>query len=155
MDVLNGGIGADTLIGNGGDRLRGWTGNDSLRSVGEFGARLDGEAGNDTLIGGAEQSADTLLGGDGRDLLIGFRGVGDEMTGGRGADTFQGGVDGELHRVTDFVRGVDVLDLIGFTGTQAMAQTVTPAGLMVLVGDLGGFLLLGVTAPLTPGVDIL
>lgn len=100
-DVLSGGAGNDTLIGDGGiDVLRGGSGNDSLVG-GAGGDRLSGNSGNDTLIGddgtagsGANQN-DSLHGGTGDDIL----------TGGEGFDRFfyfQG--DGN-DTITDFNTG--------------------------------------------------
>ena len=57
---------------------------------------------NDSLAGGA--SNDTLDGGAGDDTL----------TGGAGSDTFQFGPDGGNDTITDFVAGVDVIDLTAF-----------------------------------------
>jgi large repetitive protein len=74
---------------------------------------LTGLDGNDTLTGGG--GADTLLGGTGTDVLIGGAGM-DILTGGSGTDRFtfnavaEGG-PGAGDVITDFVHGVDVIDL--------------------------------------------
>jgi Ca2+-binding RTX toxin-like protein len=60
---------------------------------------IDGGAGNDTLEGGA--GADILMDGTGRDRL----------TGGAEADWFVMARDGAADTITDFERGIDLLDL--------------------------------------------
>ncbi|MDX1297069.1 MAG: peroxidase family protein [Pseudomonas sp.] len=83
-NVIQGGIGNDTLNGRGGnDTLIGGDGNDTL--IGGGGDDLlEGGLGNDTLLGGAGN--DTLEGGAGDDFLNGGGGN-DRMTGGEGNDT--------------------------------------------------------------------
>lgn len=87
-------------------------------------AQLYGRAGNDTLIGYTE--SDRLDGGSGNDVLDGREGR-DRLIGGAGHDTLTGGTDGdtfvfgsareigleqgERDVVTDFVPGLDRLDL--------------------------------------------
>jgi Ca2+-binding RTX toxin-like protein len=72
-----------------------------------------GLAGNDTLNGGA--GADTLIGGAGNDTLIGGSGA-DILTGGLDADRFVfsalgDSAPGTPDLVTDFVPGIDIIDL--------------------------------------------
>ncbi|QWG14867.1 M10 family metallopeptidase C-terminal domain-containing protein [Bradyrhizobium sediminis] len=75
-----------------------------------------GGSGNDSITGNA--IANTLNGGAGNDTLIGGLGV-DMLTGGSGADTFvfvtgdSSAVSGQHDRITDFVSGVDRIDLSG------------------------------------------
>jgi Ca2+-binding RTX toxin-like protein len=96
-NVLNGGGGDDTIWTYGlNNTLDGGVGNDSLWSRGQdFNDTLNGGDGNDTLLGGH-----ILNGGSGNDNL-----AGDIMTGGTGADVFQGEnvFQGNL-TVTDFSR---------------------------------------------------
>jgi Ca2+-binding RTX toxin-like protein len=71
-------LGADTLIGNGGDDvLYGGPGND----------HLDGGAGNDRLFG--DQGSDKLLGGPGNDVIraVDHRNTRDVVRCGAGKDT--------------------------------------------------------------------
>lgn len=83
-DVLNGGSGADNLVGlAGSDILNGGSGNDVL--LGNAGSdRLNGGSGADTLRGGVGD--DVLNGGSGSDLLAGGQGN-DALAGGSGSDT--------------------------------------------------------------------
>jgi len=105
-DNLSGGAGDDTLLGGGGndrlgasgdyeagnDRLEGGSGWDYL--VDQAGSNyLSGGPGNDQIIAtedaaqtGPDTGDDTLIGGDGDDLLMGD--YSDTMTGGDGADRF-------------------------------------------------------------------
>ncbi|WP_292572711.1 VCBS domain-containing protein [Mesorhizobium sp.] len=77
--------------------------------------QIFGLAGNDTLFG--QSGNDTLNGGDGNDKLVGGVGA-DTLTGGAGADTFYYGSDvsdspasAANDTITDFVHGVDKIDL--------------------------------------------
>jgi Ca2+-binding RTX toxin-like protein len=96
-NVLNGGGGDDTIWTYGlNNTLNGGSGNDSLWSRGQdFNDTLNGGDGNDTLLGGH-----FLNGGTGNDKL-----AGDIMTGGDGADVFQGQNEFQAaSTVTDFSR---------------------------------------------------
>lgn len=79
---------------------------------------LDGDSGNDTLLGG--KGADTLAGGTGRDTL----------TGGTEGDVFLFSAIGESavatpDRITDFVRGQDIIDLSAIDADGAAAGNGT------------------------------
>jgi Ca2+-binding RTX toxin-like protein len=66
-DLLNGGVGNDTIFGSfANDTILGGSGHD-LADGGAGDDRIQGQGGNDTLIGGG--GVDILDGGDGRDLL--------------------------------------------------------------------------------------
>ena len=106
-DILTGGAGHDTLMGDDGDdRLIGGAGNDTLN--GAFGSdHIEGGTGNDsvtgcwgddTLLGNAGD--DALLGWDGNDHLMDGTGE-DTLFGGRGDDVLTGSNDGSL----DFLNG--------------------------------------------------
>ena len=130
-----GGSGADLLTGNAGtNRLRGGDGADVL----------SGLAGADALLG--QNGADQLLGGDGDDWLFGGTGK-DVLDGGAGNDRLLGSIDADrltggagddafvfedfedfipvtgsaLDRITDFVRGDDVIDLSGIDANGVLA----------------------------------
>ena len=96
MSTIIGTLGDDHLTGNAGDDT------------------IYGGAGNDALSG--NDGADHLVGGAGDDHLYGGAGA-DFLTGGAGADTFffgpgdSGVVGTERDRITDFVHGVDLIDL--------------------------------------------
>ena len=113
VQVIEGGNGADLVVGNdgddilfggnGGDTLMGLAGNDEL--FGGNGAdNLFGGAGNDLLDGG--NGADLLDGGAGMDLLIG----------GAGRDTFvlhAGGTAADADVIADFGNGPDRIVIDG------------------------------------------
>ena len=145
-DLLRGGGGADTLFGRtGDDRIEGQDGNDVLVDTGprDF---LSGGLGNDTLWGAAGQSASTLAGGEGQDvingagLLLGEAGH-DRLSGHAGRDTLRGG-DGDDSLIGGF--GADRLeggagnDLLTFIATD-FADTVAGGGRAfdTLVGGAG------------------
>lgn len=101
-----------TLTGTANTVGIGNAGNNAI--TGNTGAnKLYGLAGNDTLNG--RGGADSLVGGDGDDTLTGAAGQ-DGLTGGAGADlfVFRVAVDsgpGNFDVITDFLRGVDRIDL--------------------------------------------
>ena len=132
------------------DDLRGAAGDDVL----------DGGGGSDRLTGGA--GADVLWGRMGNDMLYGGAGR-DVLVGGRGVDTLSGGADADrfvffaettvsaraIDRITDFERGVDLIDLrfidaaTQHAGNQAfhlVAQAPAPGqpGAVWLVSDATG-----------------
>ncbi|MDX8499651.1 VCBS domain-containing protein, partial [Mesorhizobium sp. VK4C] len=101
--------------GNSSDSLNGANGGDDVL-YGNGGADIIlGMAGNDTLFG--QSGNDTLNGGDGNDRLVGGVGA-DTLTGGLGSDTFYYGsatsdspASASNDTITDFVHGVDKIDL--------------------------------------------
>jgi Ca2+-binding RTX toxin-like protein len=105
-DVIDGGVGDDTIAGGGGDDdLSGAEGADTIDG-GNGNDLLSGGDGNDTLAGRA--GADTLNGGDGDDILLG--GAGDDtLTGGNGTDLFWFEQSEGWDVVTDFEDGVDYI----------------------------------------------
>ncbi len=138
--VHNIGIATNTII----QTAIAGSGNDSL-IANDYGCTLVGGAGNDTLIGGA--GADRLVAGSGADT----------MTGAAGADTFvfaAGDVtaaSGTHDLITDFVSGVDHIDLSGlgtfsFIGASAFDHTAneldygynSALGVTMLQGDING-----------------
>jgi Ca2+-binding RTX toxin-like protein len=122
-DSINGGAGAETLVGEmGADLIRAGSGDDRIDAgmdadtvsagagndtvLGGMGAdSLQGDAGDDWLDGGFD--ADVLVGGAGADTLVGGFGS-DTLTGGEGADRFVVEVFW-VDTVTDFQPGVDKL----------------------------------------------
>jgi len=100
--VLIGGPGSDRLVGgSGNDRLEAGAGNDFL----------SGGAGNDRLI--TTQGRDTLTGGDGNDTFVLASGQAYRTT-----ETFT--------TITDFGRGLDMLDLSVLLGARVAAKAITP-----------------------------
>jgi Ca2+-binding RTX toxin-like protein len=109
-DVISGGGGNDTLVGNGGAQGL------------SLGDQIDGGAGNDYVVGSGGN--DALDGGTGDDVMVGSSGN-DTLKGGGGNDVLTGGLDGDIFDydalsdggttgdvITDFQPGSgDVLDL--------------------------------------------
>jgi Ca2+-binding RTX toxin-like protein len=134
--------GPQTIAGTEGpDTLTGTSRPDSLSGLG----------GNDVLRGGG--SSDTLLGGDGNDRILG--GYGDDViTLGAGRDVaiFNGSVgnrrtthDG-ADRITDFVSGVDKLDIRSVASAADIAAKVVTGGIEVALATGGKVLLQGLTS---------
>lgn len=140
--------GIENVIDNIGEQ-RAWRdyftgdGQANLLSGGSRADRLDGAGGNDTLVGGG--SGDVLLGGTGSDRLDGggaqLDQTHDTMTGGSGRDVFifhdvadsPSGINFAADDITDFVHGVDKIDLhlidakAGVAGDQAFSFKGTGA----------------------------
>ena len=122
-DLLKGMSGNDTLWGaQGRDDLHGGNGNDILNGEDDD-DKLFGDAGNDVLKGGG--GGDWLKGGDGDDILLGGAGR-DTLYGGTGSDVFvftaaTDSLSGAADMITDFVHGIDKIDLsaLGYTGFTA------------------------------------
>jgi Ca2+-binding RTX toxin-like protein len=90
---------------------------------------LRGMAGNDTVSG--MSGNDTLDGGSGRDILSGGKGN-DRIIGGSGADVFVFNRGDGTDTVTDFVNGLDVLQIAN--GAEKFADiTVLDSGLNVTI----------------------
>jgi Ca2+-binding RTX toxin-like protein len=95
------------------------------------GTTINAGGGNDILLG--NNGADIMNGGDGNDILVGGN-SGDTLAGNGGADTFvfkavsdsQSGA-GHFDTVTDFVSGVDHLDLTAITGATNIQGSVGAA----------------------------
>lgn len=136
-DTLDGGAGGDRLFGrsfddlvtgqDGADQAFGGYGNDTVEG-GKGNDLVEGEAGNDLVTGGNGQDQlsgglgrDTLDGGAGDDLVEGGSGDdqitdgsgADTLFGNAGADTFVFGNDGAADQISDFVDGVDLIDMVG------------------------------------------
>jgi Ca2+-binding RTX toxin-like protein len=114
-DTLIGGSGADLIQGNrGDDSLNGGSGNDTIFGgqgndnidAGTGNNFVQGNLGNDTIVAGASTaSANTLLGGQGNDLITGGLGN-DILSGDLGNDTLSG------HGGNDSLAGVGGNDVI-------------------------------------------
>ena len=134
-DFLQGTVGHDVLIGNGGgdwlvggmaaDRLDGGTGNDALHG-GAQDDTLIGGAGNDDLYGGNDN--DSLSGGLGNDSFLGAWGE-DILFGGDGNDRLGAGSDDD-----QVFGGTGDDSLIGFEGDDLLNDG---AGVDTLNGGTG------------------
>ena len=117
-DEIRGTRGADVIAGLGGDdELRGRRGDDII----------DGGAGDDKVKGDAGD--DVLNGGVGSDIY----------DGGVGADTFVFEADGALDKISDFVSGVDVIDLTAYgfaNGAEVLSYATEQGGDVYF--DFGG-----------------
>ena len=115
-------------------------------------ADISGSASNNSLLGTSSSDVmhgnagnDTLNGGDGNDILFGDVGN-DRLRGGSGNDTLSGGdgadtfvfyrADGH-DEVTDFVRGVDHLEL-HFVSIREVSFTAVDGGVSVRYGGISG-----------------
>ncbi|MFO1069112.1 MAG: calcium-binding protein [Geminicoccaceae bacterium] len=132
--------GDDAMLGGGGnDRVDAGWGSD-FADGGNGNDTVVGERGDDTIAGGAGD--DTVYGGNGDDVILG--GTGDDVQqGGWGDDRFVFLAGDGNDRITQFVRGEDVIDFAGYAGGGSAALTfadltLTPAGtaVVVKVGDL-------------------
>ncbi|MBK5922432.1 hypothetical protein CCR90_01300 [Rhodovulum sulfidophilum] len=106
------------LQGSGGHNLLDFSGT-TLSGI----EHIDGGSGSDTIIGSAGN--DVIIGGRGNDNLSGGAG-GDILTGMAGADIFDFNVashsnGANIDRITDFVRGEDLLDLSGIDANSGLA----------------------------------
>lgn len=129
--------GADTFSGGAADeRADGGAGADALGG-GAGADTLLGGAGNDSLAGGS--GIDSLNGGDGADTLAGGVGA-DVLAGGRGADVFVFGVDFGRDIVVDFKPVEDEIRFVGsgFTDFADMLASATQVGANVLIAADGG-----------------
>ncbi len=112
-DTLDGGLHDDELFGeNGDDIIWGASGADTL--YGEAGDDiLNGAQGDTSLdLDGEPEAIDHLFGGIGNDSLL--LGIGDEGTGGDGADTFiidQAVIGEGTSTINDFTAGEDILQI--------------------------------------------
>ena len=125
-DEIDGGAGNDRLFGLGGnDEIDGGLGNDLLDG-GDGADDLDGEGGNDSLFGGAGN--DLLNGGAGNDVL----------TGGAGADVFEFYRGSGRDVITDFINGLDRIEIDGFgrAAVEALIGAARQVGRDVVL-DLG------------------
>jgi Ca2+-binding RTX toxin-like protein len=114
-----GGGGGSGGATDGDDTLTGTTRNDTLHGLG----------GNDVISGLA--GSDSLFGDAGNDTLRGGLGA-DTLTGGTGADLFVFEAGGGNDKITDFVSGVDKIDL-HLLGTDASAVKTAISGSNLLV----------------------
>jgi hypothetical protein len=102
----------------------------SVSNTASTAVRFDGSAFSDSLVGGVAK--DTLSGGAGDDTLVGGGG-GDVLTGGTGIDTFRLGGDLKAATFTDFVSGVDVIEL-----DNALFTILTTEGNLALDAFING-----------------
>lgn len=156
--------GANTVIGvngslQGGDVLTGASSPLSLDMVGRDNAAdlLIGGAGNDKLFG--LSGSDTLSGGAGDDQLFGDAGA-DVLTGGAGADRFayRGFDDSNAASgydiVTDFVSGIDGVDLYYLNNLQSVALVRSGGGTFLFAATSGGQVQVGFTGAVQ-GTDLI
>jgi Ca2+-binding RTX toxin-like protein len=149
-ESLDGGHGADLIVGNGGnDTLLGDDGSDSIDG-GTGDDSIDAGDGQDTVDGNAGN--DTILAGNGDDVIDGSAGN-DSIAGGDGADTLRGGDDLDT---MNGEAGNDSLDgqagddsLFGGAGNDTLSGNIGndhaegQGGSDSLLGDAGDDTLLG------------
>ena len=100
-----------------------------------------------TIIGWA--GTDTLTGGAGDDFIVGGRGA-DRLTGGAGADRFrfnswQDSRSDAPDTITDFVTGVDVIDLSSIPGVGLVRVLAFGANTVIVAATATGLLRIDVT----------
>jgi Ca2+-binding RTX toxin-like protein len=149
-DKISGTEAAETITGFGGnDVIYGKDGDD----------RLYGGVGNDKLYG--QSGNDWLHGGAGNDMLEGGAGN-DTLTGGSGADSFRFRENWGADTITDFKRGVDLIDLrttgLKFKDLAIAAYDADGDGRIddtVITTDHGSIALLNLKAALIGSPDFL
>jgi uncharacterized protein YkwD len=174
-DTIDGADGNDTIAaGQGNDSVIGGNGDDVL--AGNLGSdTISGGLGNDVVFGG--QGNDAIDGGSGSDLLSGDLGD-DTLTGGSGFDVLTGGdgrdrfvleVGNNLDTITDFISGVDILQLpagVSFgdltfstTSGNTLIQTTSGESIALLQGiapatiSAANFVTAGEAAPTATTLD--
>lgn len=137
-DNLDGGDGADIIRGDLNSRSSGGSvgGNDTLTG-GAGDDRMGGKAGNDELYG--EDGNDALWGDDGDDLLQGGPGddilVGDDFSGGSGADTFVLAAGEGTDTIVDFEVGIDAIALVDGLTFDDLTFTNSSSSVEIIFGD--------------------
>ena len=155
-NILDGGLGDDSLVGYGGnDRLFGQGGSDTLRGD-AHNDNLYGGADNDHLFGGGDN--DALFGGTGDDIVSGDGGF-DTISGGAGDDSLTGGGNWDVFEfsdgfgndtITDFdvTNSFEHIDLSGVSGVGSFSDlTISAAGANTIIdfGDGNTITLIGVS----------
>lgn len=118
-DILTGLEGNDTLKGKKGDDIIGG---------GDGKDKVNGQAGDDILFGGAQN--DVLKGGGGNDIVYGGEGR-DRLSGKAGNDIFMVEPGKGIDLVTDFVKGTDLIGVLGSTSGSDLSFTQDGANTIV------------------------
>ena len=153
-DILEGLNNNDALFGLGGtDSLHGNNGDDSL-----FGGNgidyLFGDNGDDVLAGGRDgdflfggKGNDSLNGDEGNDWLFGDRGN-DILTGGVGSDVFSFSKASGNNVITDFVSGIDKINISADTKITNFDQLsiTSDVDTVIDLGKGGQVILVGITS---------
>ncbi|MEP4199321.1 MAG: calcium-binding protein [Aliishimia sp.] len=130
-DVMNGGADNDRMFGGGGNDIMHGDGGDDLLKGNDGDDMITGGAGDDTISGqvgdddlSGNAGNDEIMGGGGRDLINAGDGD-DQLTGGSGADVFVfdtvATTGGGTNTITDFMDGIDLLDLSAYGYANATA----------------------------------
>ncbi|MGB3535662.1 MAG: SGNH/GDSL hydrolase family protein, partial [Microcoleaceae cyanobacterium] len=146
-NLIAGGLGNDEITGAGGDdvlrgdlnsRSSGGTvgGNDTI-SGGAGNDRIGGKAGDDELFG--DDGDDQIWGDDGDDLIRGGLGsdvlIGDDFSGGAGADTFVLAAGEGTDTIIDFEVGVDLIGLADGLTVEDLTVTASSSSTTIAFGD--------------------
>ena len=114
-----------TVGGN--DTISGGAGNDSI----------GGKAGDDQLFG--DEGHDSIWGDDGDDLIRGGLGndilVGDNFSGGSGADTFVLAAGEGTDTIVDFEVGTDIIGLADGLTVEDLSVTTSSGNTAIALGD--------------------
>ncbi|MEB3339666.1 hypothetical protein [Okeania sp.] len=170
-DLIYGDLGSDTLFGQQGndtiygdnENVSGSANNNDLIYGGEGNDIINGNRGNDIIQGGKGNDTqhggkgdDLIEGGEGDDVLWGDKGndtinggIGDNtLTGGSGRDSFILTADASNNLITDFVPGIDSIELI------VEDSSVTLDRLEIETGESGAVLKLnGEIVAILEGID--
>ncbi|MGB3534454.1 MAG: calcium-binding protein [Microcoleaceae cyanobacterium] len=146
-DTVAGGLGNDEILGgDGSDVLRGdlnsrspggTVGGDDTISGGAGNDRIGGKAGNDELFG--DEGNDQIYGDDGDDLIRGGLGndvlIGDDFSGGSGADTFVLAAGEGSDTIIDFEVGTDIIGLADGLTVEDLTVTASSSSTTIALGD--------------------
>jgi Ca2+-binding RTX toxin-like protein len=137
-DEITGGDGDDVLRGDLNSRSSGGkVGGDDTISGGTGNDRIGGKAGDDELYG--DEGNDSIWGDDGDDLIRGGLGndilVGDNFSGGAGADTFILAAGEGTDTIVDFELGVDIIGLADGLMPEDLSVTTASGSTTIALGD--------------------
>lgn len=155
LDIIDGGEGYDQVVGTGNGAIVSFAGLSNIEAVsGNFTTRIVGTSAGERMdLSGLDLSGIALIdGGSGNDTIIGSN-AGDRIMGNTGSDILTGGLGADAFvytttaqsrgatadTITDFVQGVDVIDLAAVDANRVLAgvQDFVFSGATALIGLSG------------------